>query len=70
MAIEILKKAWLEKGKTIFLLRNMSPPILTFPPGGGGGRGEYHELLNLYYSKITDPSMNVNFNTTTPFIPP
>ena len=37
MAIEILKNAWLEKGKTIFLLLNMSPPIIAFPPWRGVG---------------------------------
>jgi hypothetical protein len=62
MAIEILKNAWLEKGKTILLLRNMSPPYLPFPPEGGvGGIMNYCIYI---ISKITDPSMNVNFNTT------
>jgi hypothetical protein len=61
MAIEILKKAWLEKGKTIFLLRDMSPPYLPFPLGVAGGIMNY---CNDSISKITDPSMNVNFNTT------
>jgi len=49
MAIEILKNAWLEKGKTIFLFHDMSPPIIAFPPWGG--MGGYDELLHLYYLK-------------------
>jgi hypothetical protein len=36
MAIEILKNTWLEKGKTIFLLRNMPPPPSPFPLEGEG----------------------------------
>ena len=64
MAIEILKNAWLEKGKTILLPRNMSPPLLAFPPGGGGSVGGIMNYWIYINSKITDPSMNVNFNTT------
>jgi hypothetical protein len=36
MAIEILENVWLEKGKTMFLLRNISPPPSLFPLEGEG----------------------------------